>query len=44
MTSFGQKINYSIPDGFQRDISKDDYKKIVDIALPIFQKGTPLTM
>ena len=26
-TSFGQKINYDIPDGYQNNISKEDYKK-----------------
>lgn len=36
--SYGQKIDYTIPIGVQNDISKDDYKKIVDIAVPIVQK------
>jgi len=35
MTSFGQKILYDIPDGFEKDISKVDYKKIVDISVQI---------
>ncbi len=38
MTSFGQKINYSIPDGYENDISKNEYKKIVDVAVPIILK------
>lgn len=38
MTSIGQKINYSIPDGYENDISKNDYKKIVDVAVPIILK------
>jgi hypothetical protein len=38
MTSFGQKINYNIPDGYEKDISKDDYKKVVDISVPIISK------
>ncbi|MBC8111493.1 MAG: hypothetical protein H7Y04_10570 [Verrucomicrobia bacterium] len=29
----GQTVNYTIPEGFEKDISKDDYIKIVDIAL-----------
>ncbi|MDX2047730.1 MAG: hypothetical protein SFU87_13150 [Chitinophagaceae bacterium] len=38
MTSFAQKINYNIPEGYEKSISKDDYKKIVDIAVPIVAK------
>ena len=38
MTSFGQKINYNIPEGYENDISKEDYKKIVDLAVPIVKK------
>jgi len=38
MTSFGQKINYNIPDGYEKDISKDKYKKIVNVAIPIISK------
>lgn len=38
MTSFGQKITYDIPDGYETSISKEDYKKIVDIAVPIIAK------
>ena len=37
-TSFGQKINYDIPDGYQNNISKEDYKKIVDMAVPVIAK------
>ena len=33
--SFGQSINYSIPAGYEKDISKKDYKKIVDLAIPL---------
>ena len=36
--SYGQKIDYTIPSGVENDISKDDYKKIVDIAVPMVQK------
>lgn len=35
ITSFAQKIHYDIPDGFEKDISKADYKKIVDISVQI---------
>jgi len=38
LTSFGQKINYNIPDGYEKDISKEDYKKIVDVAVPMIAK------
>lgn len=38
LTVFGQKIKYNIPQGYENDISKDDYKKIVDIAVPIVSK------
>ena len=38
LRSFGQKITYTIPDGYEQDISKDDYKKIVDIAVSIVSK------
>ena len=38
MPSFGQKIDYSIPEGYGNDISKDDYKILVDIAVPIVAK------
>lgn len=33
-----QKITYNIPEGYENDISKDDYKKIVDLAVPIVSK------
>jgi hypothetical protein len=36
--SYGQKIDYSIPEGVENDISKADYKIIVDIAVPIVLK------
>ena len=38
MNSFGQKVNYSIPTGSEKNISKSDYKKIVDIAISIISK------
>lgn len=38
VTSFGQKMSYDIPEGYESDISKGDYKKIVDIAVPIVAK------
>ena len=38
ITSFGQRINYSIPEGYQKDINKDDYKRIVDISVSIIAK------
>lgn len=36
--SYGQKIEYTIPSGVENYISKDDYKQIVDIVVPIVQK------
>ena len=38
LTSFGQKVEYSIPDGYEEEISKADYKKIVNVAVPIISK------
>ena len=38
MASFGQKINYNIPNGYEKDISKNDYKQIVDISVPLISK------
>lgn len=38
ITSFGQKVNYSIPDGYEKNISKNDYKKLVDIAVSVISK------
>src|SRR5689334_16839010 len=38
LISFGQTISYDIPSGYENDISKDDYKKIVDLAVPIVAK------
>lgn len=35
VTSSGQKISYNIPEGYETEIGKDDYKKIVDVAVPI---------
>jgi hypothetical protein len=34
----GQKIAYNIPEGYANKINNDDYKKIVDIAVPIVAK------
>ncbi len=36
--SFGQKITYNIPEGYESEVNKDDYKKIVDLAVPIVAK------
>ena len=36
--TFGQKIAYNIPEGYENDIGKEDYKKIVDISVPIVAK------
>ncbi|HEV8512641.1 MAG TPA: hypothetical protein VGQ59_05175, partial [Cyclobacteriaceae bacterium] len=38
MTSFGQKVTYNIPEGYESEIGKDDYKTIVDLSLPIVAK------
>lgn len=38
MATFGQKITYNIPEGYENNISKEDYKKIVDLAVPIVAK------
>ena len=38
MASFGQKISYNIPEGYEKDISGADYKKIVDGAVTIVEK------
>jgi hypothetical protein len=38
MPSFGQKIDYNIPEGYTNDISQDDYQMIVDMAVPIVAK------
>jgi hypothetical protein len=38
VTTFAQKINYSIPKGYETVINSDDYKKIVDLALPVVIK------
>lgn len=37
-TAFSQTITYDIPEEYKKDITRDDYKKIVDISLPIIQK------
>jgi hypothetical protein len=33
-STFAQKISYDIPEGYQKVISKPDYKKIVEIVVP----------
>jgi len=38
MTLFGQKITYNIPEGYENEIGKGDYKTIVDLAVPIVAK------
>ncbi|RYU92950.1 hypothetical protein [Emticicia agri] len=38
MASFAQKISYRIPDDYENDISQQDYKRIVDLAVPIVAK------
>lgn len=35
--SYGQKINYNVPGSVANNISKGDYKKIVDLAIPLIQ-------
>jgi hypothetical protein len=36
--AFSQQIKYSIPAGFEKEISKTDYKKIVDLSIPFITK------
>jgi hypothetical protein len=38
LNSFAQHISYNIPDGYENSISKEDYKKIVDISIPVVSK------
>jgi hypothetical protein len=38
MASFGQTITYKIPEGYESEISKNDYKTIVDFAVTIVAK------
>lgn len=38
ITTFGQKITYNIPSGYEKNINKDDYKKIVDAAVSVISK------
>lgn len=38
LSASGQKISYNIPDGYESDITKEDYKKLVDISVPIVSK------
>jgi hypothetical protein len=37
-TSFAQKITYDLPQNLETAINKDDYKTIVDMAIPIIEK------
>jgi hypothetical protein len=36
--TFAQSIHYDIPDGFERDISKSQYKQLVDLSVEIISK------
>jgi hypothetical protein len=36
--SFSQPVDYTIPAGYEKDISKEDYKKIVDISVTAISK------
>lgn len=38
VSSFGQKITYNIPEGYEAEIGKGDYKSLVDLAVPIVAK------
>jgi hypothetical protein len=38
LTVSAQKISYNIPGGYESDITKEDYKKLVDISVPIVSK------
>jgi hypothetical protein len=38
LSSTAQKIDYTIPDGYEKNIIAKDYKKIVGLALPIISK------
>jgi len=38
LTSFAQKVNYSIPDGYENDVSRKEYKIIVDESVAIIVK------
>jgi hypothetical protein len=38
LLSLGQKIDYSVPREFKKDISKDDFKTIVDLSIPAISK------
>jgi hypothetical protein len=38
LSTTAQKIDYKIPDGYEKNIIAKDYKKIVDLALPIVSK------
>ncbi len=38
MATYGQKIQYNIPEGYENEITKGDYKTIVDLSIPIVSK------
>lgn len=38
LSLFAQNISYKIPDGYEGEISRDDYKTLVDLAVPIVAK------
>jgi len=36
--TFGQKVHYNIPEGYESEISSEDYKRIVDLSVLITSK------
>ena len=38
LTASGQNISYNIPSGYEKDISKEDYKTLVDLSVPFVSK------
>ena len=42
-TAWTQKISYTIPGGYERDIRKEDYRRLVDISIPIISKRFQIT-
>ncbi len=42
LRSASQEIDYSIPAGYEKDISNEDYKKIVDISVAAISKRYPI--
>jgi hypothetical protein len=41
--SFGQSISYNIPDGYEKLISKENYKKLVDLSVLMVAKRYAIT-